>query len=226
MRTLYHMPLDPFCRKIRLILGEKSLKTTLVEERPWEQRAEFCALNPAVAVPVLVDEDPAGDEIALADSYAIAEYLEDVYGGGRVLPGASKARAEARRIAQWFDDKFEAEVNRFVLREKVDKRLKGLGSIDLEAFRRGLDNLRYHLDYVNWLAERRSFLAGERLTLADLAAAAHLSCTDYLDEIPWRDFPFAKDWYAKIKSRPSFRPLLADHVQGFPPPRHYADLDF
>jgi glutathione S-transferase len=82
------------------------------------------------------------------------------------------------------------------------------------------------LDYIGYLTEQRRWIAGDELTLADITAAAHLSCVDYLGDVPWSDHPNAKDWYARIKSRPSFRPLLGDHIPGAPPPPHYADLDF
>jgi len=74
--------------------------------------------------------------------------------------------------------------------------------------------------------ERRRWLAGENFSLADITAAAHLSTLDYLGDVPWDNHEPAKEWYARIKSRPSFRPLLADHIPGAPPPKHYADLDF
>lgn len=226
MRTLYHQPIDPFCRKIRLTLAEKGLPFTLVEEKPWARRPEFAALNPALCVPVLVDLDPSGETPAISESAAIVEYLEEVYGAPRLLPGTARARAETRRLTQWFDAKFEAEVGRRLLREKIDRRLKGAGPPDVDLVRQGLDSLRYHLDYISYLAETRNYLAGDRLTLADLTAAAHLSCADYLGDVPWEEYSFAKEWYARIKSRPSFRALLADYLPGLPPPRHYANLDF
>jgi len=226
MRSLHHQPVDPFCRKVRLVLAEKQLETQLIEERPWEGRAEFAALNPALRVPVLVDQDPAGEKPVVADSAAIVEYLEEVYGAPRLLPGTARARAETRRLVQWFDTAFEAEVSARVLRQKIDNRLKGLGPPNVDEVRFGLERLRYHLDYVSYLAETRNWLSGDRMTLADLTAAAHLSCIDYLGDIPWREYPYAKEWYVRVKSRPAFRPLLSDYVPGLPPPRHYADLDF
>jgi glutathione S-transferase len=92
--------------------------------------------------------------------------------------------------------------------------------------RAALHNLRYHLDYISYLMESRSWLAGDELTLADLTAAAHLSCLDYVGDVPWGQYPLAKEWYVRLKSRPSFRPILADHVPGMPPPKLYANLDF
>jgi glutathione S-transferase len=86
--------------------------------------------------------------------------------------------------------------------------------------------MKTHLEYVSWLADRRRFLAGDFFSLADIAAAAHFSAVDYIGDVPWDDYPRAKEWYVRIKSRPSFRPVLADHIPGLRPPTHYADLDF
>ena len=83
-----------------------------------------------------------------------------------------------------------------------------------------------HLDYIGWLTERRNWLAGDHLSIADLAAAGHLSGLDYLGDVPWDDHPAAKEWYMRIKSRPSFRPLLTERMPSVTAARHYAELDF
>ena len=223
MHRLYHLPLSPFCRKIRLVLAEKRLQTELVEERPWERRLDFLRLNPAGKVPVLVT--PAGE--VLSESQAIFEFLEETVPDPPLLPGEPLARAEARRLVGWFDDKFNREVTENLLFERVTKRIARLGYPDGALLKAGVQNIRVHLDYLSFLLEGDSWIAGRRLSIADLTAAAHLSCLDYVGDVPWDDYPTVKNWYAVIKSRPSFRTLLADHLPGFPPPPlHYAELDF
>lgn len=222
IRTLYHLPLSPFCRKLRVVLAEKALEFDLRPEKVWERRPAFLALNPAGEVPVLVEPDGT----VLADSNAIVEYLDEVHTEKRLTGDDPVARAEARRLVAWFDLKFHREVTRNLLGEKLMKRFLGFGQPNVDALRAGAANIRYHLEYIGFLSERRPWLAGTQFSLADIAAAAQLSCLDYLGDVPWADFPEAKDWYARIKSRPSFRALLADHVPGAPPPKHYANLDF
>lgn len=222
MRTLYHLPLSPYSRKVRIALKEKGLDFDLVIERVWERRDEFLALNPAGKVPVLIEHDGA----VLCESEAICEYLDEVYPGRPLIGASPGARAEVRRLVSWFDLKFGFEVSYNLLGEKVMRYLVDGSLPDTEALRAGQANLRYHLDYIGFLFERRNWLAGDDFSLADIAAAAHLSSIDYLGDVPWDDFPLAKDWYAKMKSQPSFRPLLADRVPGVQPARHYADLDF
>ncbi len=222
MLALHHFWLCPFSRKVRVVLGEKDVPFNLVFEKYWERPEAFLALNPAGQVPVLVDDDG----IALADSNAICEYLDERYPDRPLIGFDARARAETRRLVAWFDGKFFEEVTRTVVDEKVLKRFMRMGHPDSGAIRAGQQNLGYHLDYIGWLTERRNWLAGDDFGLADVAAAAHLSCVDYLGDVPWSGHEAAKDWYARVKSRPSFRTLLADHIPGLAPPKHYADLDF
>lgn len=222
MRQLHHFCLQPFSRTLRIALREKNLDFELVEEKPGERREEFLRLSPSGEVPVLVEPDGA----AYSDCQAIVEFLDETYPEPSLIGRSTATRAEIRRLAAWFDRKFDREVTARLLDEKIMKRLVRSGQPDSNAIRVASANLRIHLEYIAWLADRRTWLGGDHFSLADIAAAAHLSIVDYLGDVPWESHPEAKDWYARVKSRPSFRPLLADHLPGAPPPRHYADLDF
>jgi glutathione S-transferase len=222
MRVLYHLTLSPFARKVRIVLAEKNLDFTMKTEKTWERRPEFLALNPAGEVPVLIEPD--GTVLAATD--AIVEYLDEAY-REKILIGINPVdRAEVRRLNAWFDIKMNQEVTENLLGEKMMKRFIGTGQPNSQAIRAGHGNLPYHLDYIGYLVERRRWLAGDHFSLADITAAAQLSSLDYLGDVPWDEHEPAKEWYARIKSRPSFRPLLADHIPGIAPPKHYTDLDF
>lgn len=223
MRTLHHLWVCPFSRKVRIVLAEKKLAFELVVEKPWDPRNEFLALNPGGDVPVLVE--PNG--VPLADSRAITEYLDECYPDPPLMGPDPLARAEVRRLVAWFDVKFNRDVTVNLVGEKLVKRQMGTpGGPDSRLIRIGYTAVRDHLEYLGWLIERRKWLAGDYFSMADITAAAHLSAVDYIGDVPWDDFPAAKDWYARIKSRPSVRPLLTDYLPGIPPPKHYADLDF
>jgi glutathione S-transferase len=230
MPVLYHHPLDPHSRFIRLILGETGAAAELVEVRPWERDEAFMLLNPAGTVPVLEEDDG----LVVPGAGIIADYLDELYGEDlgdhRLLPTAMEARIEVRRLVDWFLHKFNAEVAEYLVTEKVLKRYMphghGGGSPDTSAIRAAKSNVRYHLRYVGFLARRRNWLAGDRLSFADLAAAAQFSVVDYLGDVPWHEDEAAKDWYARVKSRPAFRPLLSEMVRGTTPSPSYADLDF
>jgi glutathione S-transferase len=218
---LYHHPLSPFSRKVRLSLAEKKIEVELVEERYWEQDTDFLRRNPAGKVPVL----KLGNRM-MADSGAICEYLEEVHPTPPLMPRDPDQRYEVRRLVAWFDDKFNAEVTSKLIGERVFKKVRGAGYPDSGNVKSGARAVKVHLDYMTSLLEQRRWLAGNDMTLADFAAAAHLSCLDYVSDVDWHRSDLVKDWYAKIKSRPAFRSLLADQVPGFPQPAHYADLDF
>ena len=222
MRILYHFWLSPFSRKVRIALYEKGLEVEMVVEKYWDRRQDFLAMNPAGQVPVLTEPDGA----VLSDSQAIVEYLEECHPEPNLMGHDPIDRAECRRLIAWFDGKFYNEVSEFLLREKLLKRFMGMGEPRSDLIRAGRENIGYHLDYISSLVERRNYIGGEVFSLADITAAAHISCLDYLGDVPWEHYPGAKEWYARVKPRPSFRAILADHMPGLPPPRHYADLDF
>ena len=222
MRLLYHLPLSPYARKVRLALSEKRLGFEMRVEKPWERRPDYLAISPSGAVPALVEENG----LAIPDSAVICEYLEEAYPDTPLLGHTLAERVEVRRIVAWLDGKFSHEVTWPIYGEKILKRMSGVGHPDTTAMRIGFLNLKMHLGYIGWLAETRKWLAGNVLSLADLAAAAHLSTLDFCGDVDWAAVPAARDWYARMKSRPSFRPILSDRVPGVSPPAHYADLDF
>jgi glutathione S-transferase len=230
MPVLHHYPLSAASRYVRLVLAEYGETVTLAEEVPWQRSAELLALNPAGTLPVFVDERDG----VIAGAEVIAEYLLETrgtrLGEDGLMPASPVERAEVRRLVAWFLGKLDSEVTAYLLNEKVYKRhmtsAEGGGPPDAAAIRAARSNIRYHMRYVGYLMARRNWLGGKELSFADLAAAAELSCVDYLGEVPWEEDGQAKAWYTRIKSRPSFRPILGDLVRGSPPAAHYANLDF
>ena len=230
MLTLFHHPFCPHSRFVRLVLDEMGEPMRLIEERVWERREDFLILNPAGTTPVLVEEGVP----PVPGAAIIAEYLDETRGAKlaqkRLMPRDIGERVEVRRLMNWFNDKFYAEVSEPLVNERIYKRYipsgRGGGPPDTDALRAARANMRYHLAYIGWLVRTRDWLAGETLTYADLAAAAHLSATDYLGDVPWSEDEAAKTWYARVKSRPSFRALLAETLPGVPASPSYADLDF
>ncbi len=227
MPKLLHFTLDPYSRRVRLSLAEYGEACALADERPWAPSDGLFDLNPAGILPVLVEESG----LAVCGIEALSEYLEETRGQRySLLPGSALARAEIRRLVAWFDVKFYAEVTEPLISEKAVRRFltpeQGGGAPDMARVRTARQNLKSHLDYLSYLVEERSWLAGDDLSLADLAAAAHLSAIDYLGDVPWADHAVVQSWYQRIKSRPSFRVLLQDSVAAMPPAPSYADLDF
>jgi glutathione S-transferase len=222
MRTLYHHPLVACARKVRLVLHEKRLTFDERIIEPWREDEELLNLTPTGELPVLTEEDGA----IVSDHAAIVEYLDEAYPDVALIGRTPAERAEARRLCAWFDQKFHREVTQHIAGEKLSRRVSANAAPDSRALRAGRENIHTHLQYITWLKERRGWLAGDELSIADLSAAANLSLVDYSGDVPWEKYPEAKEWYVRMKSRPSFRALLRDTVPGVPPAPIYADLDF
>lgn len=230
---LTHYRLCPKSRSIRLALSEIGFEVQLQDENPWEWRQGFLAKNPAGELPILEFDNG----LTLCGVYSISEFLAEampaaanmvVVAPQPFIPGNREDRAEVRRLIDWFHGKFDREVTHELLYEKIYSVMKpsGPAAPDAGILRAVRANLRYHLSYIAYLSDTRRWLAGDQMSFADLAAAAHLGTVDYLGEVPWHEYPPVKAWYQRLKSRPSFRPLLSDRVPGTPPPVAYSDLDF
>jgi len=222
MWQLYQFPLCPFSRKVRLLMGEKNVAYELVREDPWAAGDAFYDLNPAGRTPVLVNREK---NIALPDSRAIAEYLEETVERSPMINGTATNRAEIRRLVALFDENFYADVTQPLLLERMKKRIVLRQPPDSRALRDAMRMAHGHLDYMDWLIDNRPWLAGSTMSMADLAAAAQISVADYLGGIDWKGHDQTRGWYAVFKSRPSFRPLLTERMDVIKPPAHYALLD-
>ncbi len=224
MYKLFHHPICPFSRKVRIYLAAKEIKFTLVVENFWTRRADFLALNPAATVPVLVDNN---SHHIICGSNIIVEYLEEKYQKNNFLGEEIQQRAESRRIQAWFDEKFYQEVSKYILHERFFKRyIPGSSAPDSEILRAARQNLITHLTYMAYLLESRKYLNGEHISLADFAAAAHLSVLDYFGDINWQHYPMVKDWYAMVKSHKVFGEILKDRLTNINPPVWYTNIDF
>lgn len=223
MWQLYQFPLCPFSRKLRLLLGEKGIGYELVRESPWARRDEFLDMNPAGQTPVMVDGQRG---TVLIDSMAICEYFEETVEKSAMINGTAANRAEIRRLVAWFDNNFYRDVTGPLLEERMVKRLAHRLAPDAKALRQSMKAAIEHLDYIDYLLDHRNWLAGATMSLADLAAAAQISVTDYLGGIDWKGHEQTARWYRGLKSRPSFRPLLSERMEVIGPPSHYDNVDF
>lgn len=223
MWQLYQFPLCPFSRKVRLLLGEKGVGYDLVRESPWTRRDEFLDMNPAGQTPVMVEPNRA---IILIDSMAICEYLEETVDKAAMIGGTATYRAETRRLVAWFDTQFYRDITAPLLLERMEKRIVHRAAPDARLLREAMKAAVGHLDYTDFLLDHRTWLGGATMGLADLAAAAQISVADYLGGIDWKGHEQTARWYRGLKSRPSFRPLLSERMEGIAPPPHYDDVDF
>ena len=221
MSLLYHLPFSANCRLVRIALAENKVSFRLVVEAIWERRDSFLALNPEGQVPVFINEQ----NLKICGASVIIEWLDENMDNS-LIGSEIDIRCESRRIMNWFLNKFSNEIDNTLVYEKIMKGFIGKGNPDANILRVGRKNLKIHMEYIDWLSKNRDWLAGNEFTIADISAAANISIIDYLGEINWKEYSSAKDWYARIKSRPSFRKILEDKIPGLLPPKYYNDLDF
>lgn len=221
MVLLVHHTLSPLSRKARIVLSEKKMLFVLKEEKPWQLSKDLQKINPSGQLPMLIF-----DGNAVIGDYAVSEYLEETGKEPKLLPENPLKRAEVRSLCSWFDNKFYSEVFRYIVDEKVIKRFKTGQAPNSKILKAGQNNLQFHLEYLDWMAEKSNYLCGDVMSLADVSAAAHLSVLDYLGDIEWENYKNAKLWYSKMKSRPSFKDILKDTIKGITPSKNYRNLDF
>ena len=214
MRRLTHLLMSPPCRFARLALGEKRLAFNAA-----------AATDPRSHLPELIDLDGT----TATGIWAIIDHLEGYYPEHPLLPEDPEQRSEALRLLDWTMSKLNDEVTNRIVVEKAPH--NQTGSLlqrppRMDIIRIGRKALKEHLPELELLCEERGYMAGREISLADLALAAHFSALDYFGEVPWQENNGILEWYLRMKSRPSFRPLLSDRLPGQPPAPHYAELDF
>ena len=214
MRRLIHLMLSPGCRLARLMVAEKRVACDSVQAADGR--------NP---MPVLVEMDGTRCE----GVWAILDYLEGHYPDHPLAPEDEGERRQSLRWLDWAMGPFHEQVTQRIVYEKAGQRFTGAPARrgpDKNVIRLGREEIKAALAEIGKAAESNGNLAGRAPSLGDLAVAAHLSTLDYFGEVPWEEYPACTEWYVRMKSRPSFRSILADRVPGQPPVAHYAELDF
>lgn len=222
MRDLYHYPLDAFGRVVRIYLHEKSLDYRSMEEFPWDRKKLFSENHVFSDLPTLIETDGT----IIESAYSIIEHVEQSYRANALMGDSLKMKSEVRRISMLFNVYFFSEVTNNIIFEKIIKKYLDRSSPDSSSIRKGNGNLEKYFEYIAWLTNRRNWLAGNEFSLADISAAAQISCLDYVGSIEWEKYPEVKDWYVRIKSRPSFREILHDKIANVSPSSWYSNLDF
>ncbi|MFK7974407.1 MAG: glutathione S-transferase family protein [Rickettsiaceae bacterium] len=222
MYILYHHPLCPLSRQVRILFKEYNIDFTAIREDYWLRRTDFLKKNPAGTVPVL----EAKNNLVIIGNYSIIEYINDTNDNFHLMPKEDLIiRAEIRNNVSWFNEKFFREVSKILLDEKMVRLLMRIGSPRSNFIRAAKSNLQQHLTLLNAKLKQHSCMVSDKISCADIVAAAHISVLDYFGEIHWDSWEMIKQWYSIVKSRPSFQPILSDRIAGFPPPKHYSELD-
>ena len=221
MYTLYHYYLCPSSRFIRLVLEEYKIAYDIQLENYWKPQKEFLLLNPAGHLPVLINLD----NYALIGANVCMEYFKSLNLKPNLMNDEYKEQAEIRRICHWFEIVFKKEVLDPIIYEKVYSRVVESINPNSNNIRSALQNLNFHIQYFDYLLKHRDWIVGDSLTYSDLIASANFSTMDYLGLLDFGKCQHIKEWYLKLKSRPSFKILLKDQIVGLNPDNNYKYLD-
>ncbi|MEM7046232.1 MAG: glutathione S-transferase family protein [Pseudomonadota bacterium] len=223
MFELYHHPFSPASRTIRLATAEREEEIHL---READLRDVFASPITQTAVSNMVPSLHNDDGTLASGLWGITEYLNDLGHLGDLMGNDLVSKCEIRRLIHCFSSDFYHHVLTPLLVERSLGRLLGRGAPDSRLIRKSFTHLTNYLHALGHLLGQRRYLAGDSFSMADIAASSYLSVIDYFGDVPWEKSQDARDWYARIKSRPTFRPLLQDRVEKLPCVPHYPDLEF
>mgnify|MGYP001801469533 CR=1 FL=1 len=102
MLTIYSEPVSLYCAKLRVLLRYKGLAWNDLPPPGGYGSAEYRAIVPSGNLPAMVH-----DGFMLADSEAIAEYLEEAFPTKAMLPDTIKGRAKVREKGRLHDTRLE-----------------------------------------------------------------------------------------------------------------------
>ncbi len=186
---------SPYARKIRVLLAEKQIPFTLVEESAWNADTTVPRYNPLNKVPVLVLDDGT----CLYDSTVIAEYL-DPLGAPAFIPPSGLDRAKVRRDEALGNGITDAGLAIFLERKRAANlqdpawiaRQKSKVEAGIAALERELGG--------------KAYLHGDAMTLGDIACACALLWLEFrMPEFGWRRAHAALGrWIERLEARPSF----------------------
>ena len=160
----------------------------------------------------------------IVGSLVIVEYLQNLMHPPELM--IKKNENEIRRLLFWFETSFKHEVIIPLLKEKVFKRFKKNSLPNSHNIRTARSNLKYHMQYFNYLMKDHDFFVDDNLGYVDLFYGASLTVLDYIDELNFFEFEKLKNLYSIVKSRPSFKKILADRIIGVNPHSDYLKLDY
>lgn len=220
MYLLYHHPICPFSRQIRVILAESKITFDLHVEKYWQNTNSLFKVSPSGELPVLIS-----DKKPISSITAILEYINDKHSVD-IMPKDIYQKAETRRLNSWFNIKFYQEVVKYIVDERFVKLMSNVDYPRIATIKIAKQNFHYHALYLTSIINEHNNLVQEQVSVADIVCASHFSILDYFGDIEWDRYPELRQWYTLIKSRPSFKQILKDYVIGIAPHHRYTKLDF
>lgn len=196
---IYGFPVSPFVRKVMVVAAEKGIASEIVPANPMQPDEEFLAASPYRKIPAI---DDGG--FKLADSSAIATYIEAKHPEPALLP----ADPEARARAVWFDEVADTVVmpagapmmiNRFLKPRIFGQEGDEAAALDSE------EAVTQKLAYLEETLGEAGWLDGE-FSLGDISVACVLRSFAYAGwELDAGKFPKVAAWYGRVQERDGWK---------------------
>jgi glutathione S-transferase len=234
MLALYHYPTSVCAGKVRAVLAEKRLdwESRVIDILAGEQFEDwYRKLNPSCVVPTLIHDDKV-----ICESAVICEYLEDAFPEPPLRPEGLAARAQMRVWAKDVETHMAGNCAGVTFPATHRFEVLKLSPPELQAFYDGHPNQYLAARKKSWIEEgyqsadaqrsvlifdtflrkmevqlgKTPWLGCDQYTIADASATPYLVRLDMLNYLDWLDLvgTRVKEWYARIKARPSFMPAF------------------
>lgn len=195
--------ISPFVRKVHLVAAEKGIAVEMVMSRPDQPDPDFLAASPFRKIPALTDGD-----FNLADSTAIATYMDAVQPNPPITPGDARQKAKAIWWEEFADTILTTAGGKVLFNRFVGPKLIGIPG-DESAAEQGLKELDPILDYLE-SAVGDGWLAGSDFSIGDIAVASVFRSLGYVGLEPDpSQHPATAAWYERVKARASWHQVAA-----------------
>ncbi|MDP2122933.1 MAG: glutathione S-transferase family protein [Parvibaculum sp.] len=198
----FYNSIGPNPRVVKMFMQEKGIKLPFVEIdlMAGENRQEpYLAKNPSGQAPALELDDGT----VLAEITAICEYLDEKFPGGNLIGTTPEERAETRMWTRRVDlNVCEPMANGFRFSEGLP-----LFQNRMRCLPEAADGLKAiaqdKLAWLDKLMAGREFLAGKRLTLADILLFGFLDFGAVVGQPINPELKNVSAWFERMKARPS-----------------------
>lgn len=196
---------SPYVRKVRVVMADKKLDYSFLQENVWAADTTIQQTNPLGKVPCLVMEDGS----TLYDSRVIAEYLDTLTPVCKLLPPNGRDRAEIKVWEALADGVLDAAVL-----VRLETTLRPEAQQSPEWIARQWGKVHAGLRVMSERLGESGFCAGNHYSLADIAVGCALGWIAFrFPDIDWRgDYPNLARLFDKLSERQSFKdtvPFLA-----------------
>jgi glutathione S-transferase len=188
---------SPYARKARIAIAEKGVACEFVSASPRDPASGVSAANPLSKIPTLLLDDGT----AIFDSSVIAEYVDGIGSGPKLIPETFAERIAVRRWEALGNGLLDATVNIM-----HDRRLPAPQQQGADYVARQMQKIEAALAFIDKSVVGTDFVHGEKISLGDVVCGTALGYLDrVLPEFDWRGrYANARRYGAKLAARPAF----------------------